>query len=348
MFIIRESTIRDSAPPPNLPSIEVLGVDFLGPTALATLISAVEMGIVIACFMRFLARSHKEPLHIKLLVFFLTFVSLFQTIATSAAWWKIFVQDFGNWPAAAVPAWPQKIHSSLTTVLAAPVQLFLIRRCWHFVKYRWFVAVPLVLMVIGTIVTTIYVTAILFLLQFQSAHTVSLSLHTFFICFVLSVAFSAVVDITVTSILLVFLIRSRAGVYTRRFRKVLSQLITITWESALPPCACAIAALIATVHGGPFVSYWAVFLQVILGKLYVISLFVTLETRAKLAIVVHHTHFPTLTTITRPDGLQYNTPDGSEEPDSTKEFNLPLELLPVTNTVVCVNHTADHEGSPRI
>jgi hypothetical protein len=122
MFITRESTIRDSAPPPNLPSIEVLGVDFLGPTALATLISAVEMGIVIACFMRFLARSDKEPLHIKLLVFFLTFVSLcvsssfrlsslslslcsytpgrptrFQTIATSAAWWKIFVQDFGNW-----------------------------------------------------------------------------------------------------------------------------------------------------------------------------------------------------------------------------------------------------------
>jgi hypothetical protein len=124
MFIIVRDLLVESGPnssrdsaAPNLPSIEVLGVDFLGPTALATLISAVEMGIVIACFMRFLARSDKEPLHIKLLVFFLTFVSLcvvflfdsalsnsyachacrFQTILTSAAWWKIFVQDFGKW-----------------------------------------------------------------------------------------------------------------------------------------------------------------------------------------------------------------------------------------------------------
>jgi hypothetical protein len=48
------------------------------------------------------------------------------------------------------------------------------------------------------------------------------------------------------------------------------------------------------------------------------------ETRAKLAVVVHHTHFPTMTTSTRPDGLQYNTPDDSEEPDMTKEFNLPV------------------------
>jgi hypothetical protein len=46
--------------------------------------------------------------------------------------------------------------------------------------------VPLVLMVIGTIVTTIYVTVIIFLIQFQSADTMSLSLHTFFTCCVSS------------------------------------------------------------------------------------------------------------------------------------------------------------------
>jgi len=80
-------------------------------------------------------------------------------------------------------------------------------------------------------------------------------------------------------VVLRFLIRSRASIYTRRFRKVLSQLITITWESAVPPCGCAIAALIVCVRNGPFVSYWAVFLQVILGKLYLISLFATLMER---------------------------------------------------------------------
>jgi uncharacterized protein with PQ loop repeat len=41
---------------------------------------------------------------------------------------------------------------------------------------------PLVLLVIGTVVTTIYVTTVLFLLQFQSKHTKALSLGTFFTC----------------------------------------------------------------------------------------------------------------------------------------------------------------------
>ncbi|KAI0255276.1 hypothetical protein BJV78DRAFT_755619 [Lactifluus subvellereus] len=329
---------------PALPDTEGLGIAFLGPNALAALISAVEMGIVIAFFVRFLARSERERSSIKFLVYFLTFVATLQTLLTSATWWKIFVQDFGNWSAAAVPSWPQKFHSALTTVLAVPVQLFLIWRCRNFVNYRWFVVVPLVLMVIGTIVTTIYVTVILFLIEFESKNTVSLSLHTFFTCFVLSLAFSAAIDIAVTSILLLYLIRSRASVYTRRFRKVLSQLITITWESAVPPCGCAIAALIVCIRGGPFVSYWAVFLQVILGKLYLISLFVTLEARAKLATVAHHTHFPTLTNATRQDVTRSYTQDDTEEPDPTKQPDLPLELIP--GAMVVTNHTAELEGSP--
>jgi hypothetical protein len=67
-------TSRSSAP--ALPSDEKLDIAFLGPNALAALISAVEMGIVIVCFMRFLARSGRERLHIKLMVYFLTFVAL--------------------------------------------------------------------------------------------------------------------------------------------------------------------------------------------------------------------------------------------------------------------------------
>jgi len=320
---------------PKLPQIELLGAAFLGPYALATFIGALEMGVVITCFMRFLARSEKERMPIKLLVYFVTFVAALQTGTTFAAWWKISVQDFGNWSGAAVPGWPQKIHSSLTTLLAAPIQSFLIWRCWHLLtlRRRWLVAVPLVLLVIGSLIATIYVTVILFLLQFQSKDTLSLSLHTFFTCFVLSLAFSAVIDIVVTSILLSFLIRSRSSIYTRRFRKVLSQLITITWESAVPPCACAIAALIATVVGAPFVSYWAVMLQTLLGKLYLISLFVTLEGRAKLASVVHLTHFPTLTNATPNDGTWSDPLDDSSRPDQSKRPNLPLEFVPCKVTV---------------
>jgi hypothetical protein len=62
--------------PPTLPDIKDLGIHFLGPNALATLFSVAEMGIVIVCFMRFLARSKRERLRIKLLVYFLTLVAL--------------------------------------------------------------------------------------------------------------------------------------------------------------------------------------------------------------------------------------------------------------------------------
>ncbi|KAH9978521.1 hypothetical protein BJV74DRAFT_136552 [Russula compacta] len=328
--------------PSTLPPVQSQGVAFLGPNALAAFISAIELGFVIACFSRFLARSEKERASIKVLVYFVTCVAIFQTGATFATWWKVSVLDFGNWSAAAVPAWPQKIHSVLTTLLAAPVQLFLIWRCWHLLGRRWFVALPLVLLVIGTVITTIYVAVILFLLQFQSAETQTMSLHTFFTCFVLSLAFSAAIDIAVTSILLVFLFRSRSKVYTRRFRKVLSQLIAVTWESAIPPCSCAIAALITCVAGAPFVSYWAVMLQVILGKLYLISLFVTLEGRATLADVAHHTHFPTLTDAIG-HGTSSDPPDDAEQQDPTKESDLPLSLIPCKIEDVS-NHVAIEGG----
>ncbi|KAI9451549.1 hypothetical protein BJY52DRAFT_96740 [Lactarius psammicola] len=319
-----------------LPSIQVLGSDFLAPYSLSLFISALETGVIIVCFARFMARrADAESYPIKLLVYFLTCASLFQTGATFATWWKIFVVDFGNWRAAAVPAWPQKIHTSMTTLLAAPVQLFLTWRCWHLLKRKWFIALPLVLMVIGTIVTTIWVVTILFRIQFASKGTLAVQLHTFFTCFAVCVAFSAAIDIFVTGILLVFLIRSRSKVYTRRFRKVLSQLIGITWESAVPPCACALAALIVSMRGAPFISYWAVMLQTILGKL---------EGRAKLSDATNLTHFPTLTNTSRLDRRWSVPREESDQTDPTQGSHVPVHLA----LVPCKSGTADDtavEGS---
>ena len=60
----------------TIPEVDALGVAFLGPHALATFISAIEMGVIIACFARFLARSEKEKTRIKVLVYFLTCVAM--------------------------------------------------------------------------------------------------------------------------------------------------------------------------------------------------------------------------------------------------------------------------------
>jgi hypothetical protein len=60
----------------TIPEVDVLGVAFLGPHALTMFIGAIEMGIIIACFARFLARSEEEKTRIKVLVYFLTFVAM--------------------------------------------------------------------------------------------------------------------------------------------------------------------------------------------------------------------------------------------------------------------------------
>ena len=60
-----------------LPGIESLGYNFLAPYALALFISAIETGVIVVCFTRFLARrADVEATPIKLLVYFLTCASL--------------------------------------------------------------------------------------------------------------------------------------------------------------------------------------------------------------------------------------------------------------------------------
>ena len=71
----------------TIPDVGDLGVAFLGPQALATFISAIEMGIIIACFARFLARSEKEKMRIKVLVYFLTCVAVCVMFSLSV-WWR--------------------------------------------------------------------------------------------------------------------------------------------------------------------------------------------------------------------------------------------------------------------
>jgi hypothetical protein len=62
-----------------LPDIEDLGSGFLAPYALSLFISAIETGVILVCFARFLNRrgqADTESIPIKLVVYFLTTASL--------------------------------------------------------------------------------------------------------------------------------------------------------------------------------------------------------------------------------------------------------------------------------
>ena len=58
------------------------------------------------------------------------------------------------------------------------------------------------------------------------------------------------------------------------FLQMLTSLIFIIWEAALPPTICAIIALITYVTMYQ-TSYWDLFFFCLLGQQYVIALFIT-------------------------------------------------------------------------
>ncbi|KAI9434295.1 hypothetical protein H4582DRAFT_792728 [Lactarius indigo] len=143
-------------------------------------------------------------------------------------------------------------------------------------------------------------------------------------------AFSAAIDIFVTGILFVFLIRSRSMYTQSGFASAITahQYHLGIGDPALRlPPPCSLAALIARICGASFVTYWAVLLQTILGKLDVISLFVTLEGRAKLAEVANLTHFPTVTNANRLDRRWSSVArDDSDHTDPTQGSQLPVHV----------------------
>ncbi|OJT01994.1 hypothetical protein TRAPUB_7528 [Trametes pubescens] len=68
---------------------------------------------------------------------------------------------------------------------------------------------------------------------------------------------------------------------SHKMLQILKKLTVMIWEAALPPCICAVLTVL-TYLTLVDKNYWDLTFQAILGKLYVISLFVTLNGRADL------------------------------------------------------------------
>ncbi|KDQ57277.1 hypothetical protein JAAARDRAFT_70207 [Jaapia argillacea MUCL 33604] len=179
--------------------------------------------------------------------------------------------------------WDEKISSMVTMWMACPVQSFWIWRCWVLTGKSWFTMVPLVSLLLGTVATSIFITDVTLALNFTSfnSHPGPSPALSVFSPYVINVAFGAVLDLSVTSILLVVLLRSRRNIFTRRFRRTFRRLVIISWEAGVPPCVCAVATL-AIYLISRNQSFWNLFTQAILGKFYVMSLFITLNGRADL------------------------------------------------------------------
>ncbi|KAI0074682.1 hypothetical protein K474DRAFT_1510690 [Panus rudis PR-1116 ss-1] len=272
--------------------------DFIGPNVMNVLVQAVETGIILNQAFTFLSRAERENWVIRVMALFVTSVAMFQSSLAFYNLWRGHVIHFADWVAATEFIWIDKISPALTASMASPVQAFLIYRCWHLTKQSWFTLAPLGAVLITNIVASIVVTVGTFKIDFhllvENIDKIP-KIQTDPI-FILTLCSSAVLDVAVTSILLIYLSRARANVYSSRFRRVMRKLVALIWEAAVPPCLCAITVVVTylTVVN---MNYWDLMFQAILGKLYVISFFTTVNGRADLVRVAHGTNQNRLTSL---------------------------------------------------
>ncbi|OCH85471.1 hypothetical protein OBBRIDRAFT_891169 [Obba rivulosa] len=274
--------------PLSLGNLKVHPVAYLGPSITGLFIEAMEMGIIINQVLTFVERvAERERPVVRLLVAFVTAMAIVQTGFGFFSVWRIFVLNFGNWPIAEDFSWADRIQSTVTVCMAAPVQTFLIWRCWTLMNRSWFILIPLSLILSASVISSTIVSQEALSIHFTVITDPSIVLPELppNVTFILALTCSAVLDAAVTGILLFFLWRSKQNVVSSRFRRILKRLTVLVWEAALPPCVCAICTVVTyllLVNE----NYWDLMFQAILGKLYVISLFVTINGRAELQDVV--------------------------------------------------------------
>ncbi|KDQ57283.1 hypothetical protein JAAARDRAFT_688885 [Jaapia argillacea MUCL 33604] len=250
---------------------------YLGPLVADAIVQSLQTGLLVDMSISFWNRSRHESPQVKYTVGFVSIVALYQTATVFYAHWHIFVQNFGVWPVIIELHWQDRIQSIVTAALASPIQCFLIRRCWILTDKSWLILVPLVALLLANIALSIYVAVAMFSMVIPP-----MGPPIYLIPVIdLNLILTAVLDISVTTIILTSLLRARGSAYTRHFRRILRRLISMSWEAAVPPSLCALlAAIIYMVNEGG--NYWFLFFQAILGKLYAMSFLIILNARASL------------------------------------------------------------------
>ncbi|EIW61031.1 uncharacterized protein TRAVEDRAFT_119903 [Trametes versicolor FP-101664 SS1] len=270
--------------PLSLAGLEAHPGRYLGPMLVSLSLEALQTGIIINQSLTFWERAERERNVVRLLVSLVTIVAFFQTSLRFYAAWHVFVEDFGNWIASVLFIWTDKMQSTTTVMMAAPVQSFLIWRCWTLFNKNLAVLIVLLALLLAQVIASTIVTVQTFHVHFGVVPQAEVDAGPLPKVPGLPRIYDrpyAVLDILVTGILLAFLARSKQHVTSSRFRRILKRLTVMIWEAALPPCICAVLTVL-TYLTLVDKNYWDLTFQAILGKLYVISLFVTLNGRADL------------------------------------------------------------------
>ncbi|KAF8266026.1 hypothetical protein EI94DRAFT_1803661 [Lactarius quietus] len=276
-------SVPPTHPPPPPPGSQSQA-SVLGPGIAGLFIQGIESGLVFAQFSQwFSSLERSETSVFTTIVIFVTVVGLGQTGICFASAWRNYVQQFGN---LLLPGWEDYIQPIPTLFISVPVQALMIRRCYYLVGKNMSIITPLLLLLVASIVMTLWSMVSIF-----HFYTVVVAKDPLCLLQVEGISWPFLMSVLLPSVLDFILsgIRSSSApvmasrVYAAHTRKRISRLANIVWQSALPPTLCSICVAILYIQYTTVrqtqLQLWMPVVQQMIGKLYALSLFYMINSK---------------------------------------------------------------------
>ncbi|GLB43120.1 hypothetical protein LshimejAT787_1300210 [Lyophyllum shimeji] len=243
-------------------------------TLIGNLLNYGLMGVLVVQAYFYTLSFPKDRTSLKLLVYFVLFLELVQTVLSTYYAWDILVAGWGDVPHIAKPNWSVRTQPPMAGSVSFIVQLFFAWRIWALGAHRW-----MFLPIIGTILlasTASYITSFCFAIKPADKYPVDAAVY-YEKSFIIWLPSNIICDVLITGTL-VALLRSTRAEGSTFVRHVVHRAMRMALETGALTCGIAIAELVLYLHDWR-TSYWCM-LMVISGKIYSNSLLASLNSRA--------------------------------------------------------------------
>jgi len=257
-------------------------IAYIGPTYVSMFIQALETGFLLSLHLTFW-RHNKEGKIIKYIIVYASIIGLLQTCFTAREMWYITVTGFGSWDRVFNWSWLISLSPLMTAWTGIPIQAFLSARCWMLWNQNsrlltllsFLTVVHAIIIIVATVQQCSNVLWGLQKLKTADNNALNLPLDSSILACLIG---AAVVNVTLSFLLLTGLVRSRSATIRPQLQMMLDFVGVLIWETAILPATCSVTAtfLYGFMNNS---SFWYRPFQTFLGKLYVITLLITLNNR---------------------------------------------------------------------
>ncbi|KAH9060975.1 hypothetical protein EDB87DRAFT_1683089 [Lactarius vividus] len=250
-----------------------------GPILIEGILQAVCQGVIFAQAARYWECPLNDTMRMKAYVLTLVGLSLLQTMYTTYKLWYILVY-FEYWSTSPL-VWADLFINGLICTIC---ETSLIRRCWKVTKKRKWVTAPLAFLLITIFIANVYLSIALGLgSKHGEANDSPLRAERSFpaqFSFNYWIFGSLVLDVAITSILMVWLFQSKTGL--ENLDQALDHIVAVTWESAAVPSIFQIVAVSLYDSKSDESHHLVLFFSLMTGKLYTLGILRSLNSRPDL------------------------------------------------------------------